>query len=90
MKVVKHMAEEGQIAVRNLRRGARHELEALEKDGDLSEDELERAEKELDKLTHAHEAEIDRPSRPRKTSCSRTDGFRQALPRPRTGRRRAV
>ena len=46
-------------ALRNLRRAARHELEALEKDGDLSEDELARAEKELDKLIHAHEAEID-------------------------------
>ena len=32
----------------------------LEKDGDVSEDELARAEKELDKLTHAHEAEIDK------------------------------
>ena len=29
------------------------------KDGDATEDELARAEKELDKLTHAHEAEID-------------------------------
>ena len=57
VKVVKHMAEEGKVALRNLRRAARHELEALEKDGDLSEDELARAEKELDKLIHAQEAE---------------------------------
>ena len=53
------MAEDGRVAVRNLRRDARHDLEGLEKDGDLSEDELERAEKELDKITHAQEAEID-------------------------------
>ncbi len=60
VKMVKHMAEEGRVAVRNLRRAARHDLEALEKDGDISSDELERAEKELDKVTQDHVAEIDR------------------------------
>ena len=59
VKMVKHMAEEGRVAVRNLRRAARHDLEALEKDGDISSDELERAEKELEKVTHAQVAEID-------------------------------
>ena len=59
VKVVKGMAEDGRIAVRNVRRSGRQELEAFEKDGDLSEDELARAEKELDKITHASEAEID-------------------------------
>ena len=59
MKVVKHMAEEGKVALRNQRRATRHELDKLEKDGELSKDELERAEKELDKLIHAHEAQID-------------------------------
>lgn len=59
VKIVKGMAEDGRIAVRNLRRSGRQELEALEKDGDLSEDELTRAEKELDKATQAAEAEID-------------------------------
>ena len=58
--MVKHKAEEGRVAVRNLRRAARHDLEALEKDGDISVDELERAEKDLDKITHDHVAEIDR------------------------------
>ena len=53
------MAEDGRISVRNLRRSGRQELEAFEKDGDLSEDELARAEKELDKITQAAEAEID-------------------------------
>jgi ribosome recycling factor len=60
VKVIKHKAEDGRVAVRNVRRGARHELEALEHDGDMSSDELERAEKELEKLTHEHVAEIDR------------------------------
>jgi ribosome recycling factor len=60
VKVVKHKAEEARVAIRNLRRSARHDLEALEKDGDISSDELDRAEKEMDKLTAEHVAEIDR------------------------------
>lgn len=59
VKIVKGMAEDGRIAVRNLRRSGRQELEAFEKDGELSEDELARAEKGLDKVTQAAEAEID-------------------------------
>ncbi len=58
VKVVKNMAEEGRIAIRNARRDARKELEAVQKDGDMSEDDLVRAEKELDKRTQAYEAEI--------------------------------
>jgi ribosome recycling factor len=60
VKVVKSMAEDGRIAIRNLRRAARHDLDALIKDEDLPEDDITRAEKELDKLTHAYEAEIDK------------------------------
>lgn len=60
VRVVKGMAEDGRIAIRNLRRTARHEFEALEKEGDITEDEVVRAEKELDRLTHAQEAEIDK------------------------------
>jgi len=63
VKLVKSMAEDGRVAVRNLRRSSRHDLEQLEKDGDVSEDELQRAEKELDKITHAQEAEIDQALR---------------------------
>jgi ribosome recycling factor len=59
VKMVKTMAEEGKVAIRNLRRAARHDLEALEKDGDMSADDLERAEKELDKLTASQTAVID-------------------------------
>jgi ribosome recycling factor len=59
VRIVKGMAEEGRIAVRNLRRAGRQELEAFQKDGELSEDELARAEKGLDKVTQAAEAEID-------------------------------
>ena len=60
VKVVRHKAEEGRVAARNVRREARKELEGLEKDGDISADDLERAEPELAKLTHEYIAEIDR------------------------------
>ena len=59
VKVVKHLAEDGRIAVRNLRRDARKALETSEKAGEISADELERAEKELEKITHEHVESID-------------------------------
>jgi ribosome recycling factor len=59
VKVVRHQAEEGRVAVRNVRRHARHELEALEKAGELSRDELDRIEKDLEKATHEVVAEVD-------------------------------
>ena len=60
VKVAHGKAEDGRVAVRNLRRAARKDLEALEKDGDISSDDLERAEKELERVTHEYVAEIDR------------------------------
>lgn len=60
VRVVRNMAEDGRIAVRNVRRSGRGDLGDLEKDGDISSDEQERAEKELDKLTQRHVEEIDR------------------------------
>jgi ribosome recycling factor len=60
VKLVKHKGEEARVAIRNLRRAARHDLEALERDGDISSDELERAEKDMERLTAEHIAEIDR------------------------------
>ncbi len=59
VKVVRHRAEEGRVAVRNARRHARHELEGLEKDGEISKDDLDRSEKDLEKRTHEVVAEID-------------------------------
>ena len=58
--MVKGMAEDGRVAVRNLRRSARHDLDGLVKESDVPEDDITRATKELDRLTHAHEAEIDK------------------------------
>jgi ribosome recycling factor len=60
VRVVKQKAEDGRVQIRNQRRAARQELEALEKDGELSEDDLRRAEAELDKVTQSREAEIDK------------------------------
>src|SRR6202167_2199389 len=60
VKVVRHKAEEAKVAVRNLRRSGRHELDTLEHDGDMSSDELERVEKDLDKLTQEMVTAIDK------------------------------
>jgi ribosome recycling factor len=59
IKVAHHRAEEGRVAVRNVRRHAKEELEAMQKGGSMSEDDLKRAEKDLQKETDAHVAEID-------------------------------
>jgi len=59
VKVVKNMAEDGRVAVRNLRRETRKTLEHAEKQGEISADDLERAEKELEKITHDHTESID-------------------------------
>jgi ribosome recycling factor len=60
VKVVKGKAEDGRVAVRNARRAARHELDAMQKDGELSSDELERVERDLDKITQEQVAAIDK------------------------------
>jgi len=60
VKVVKNMAEDGRIALRNVRRDARKALETAEKAGDISKDDLERAEKELEKLAHDNVEAIDK------------------------------
>jgi ribosome recycling factor len=59
VKQVHHRAEEGRVAVRNVRRHAKDEMEKLEREGGISEDELVRAEKELQKLTDRFVAEVD-------------------------------
>jgi ribosome recycling factor len=47
------------VAVRNVRRHSKEDLERLKKDGEISEDDLNRAEKALQKLTDQHIARID-------------------------------
>lgn len=59
IKVVRGMAEDGRIAIRNSRRSARSDLDKMKKDGDAPEDTIDRAEKRVDELTQEHEGEID-------------------------------
>jgi ribosome recycling factor len=58
-KLVHHRGEEGRVAVRNIRRHSKDELEKLEREGAISEDDLVRAERELQKLTDKHISDID-------------------------------
>ena len=60
VKRVKGMAEDGKVAVRNARRDARKALESMAKAGTISDDDVTRAEKDLDRLTHATEGDIDK------------------------------
>ncbi len=59
VKVARGMAEDGRIALRNVRREARKTLETAERDGEISADDLERAEKELEKVTHENVEHVD-------------------------------
>jgi ribosome recycling factor len=60
VKIVKNMAEDGRVAVRNIRRDARKHLDASEKAAEISANELERAEKEIERITHEHVEMIDK------------------------------
>ncbi len=58
-KMAKDRAEDGRVAVRNVRRHSKETLERLQHDGEISEDELRRAEKELQRLTDQSVVEVD-------------------------------
>lgn len=59
IKVARNKAEDARIAVRNVRRKAKEELDRIVKDGEAGEDDGRRGEKELDDLTHRFVAQID-------------------------------
>jgi ribosome recycling factor len=59
VKLVKQMAEEGRVAVRNVRRDAIKHLEDLVKNGDVGDDEERAAESRVQKLTDEHTTRID-------------------------------
>lgn len=59
VKVAHKHAEEGRVAIRNIRREAKEMIEQLEEDGDVSEDDSKRGLEELQKLTDKVIAEID-------------------------------
>jgi ribosome recycling factor len=59
VKVVRHIAEEGRVAIRNIRRDVMHDLRELKSAGDAGEDDEKRAEQELQKVTDARVKELD-------------------------------
>jgi len=59
IKLARSKAEDGRVAVRNLRRTAKQALERLEKDGDVGKDDVTGAEKRLDGITKSHTDTID-------------------------------
>lgn len=59
IKVARHKGEEAKVAIRNIRRRAKEELDRFVKDGEIGEDEGRRAEKELEDITHRHVVHVD-------------------------------
>ena len=59
VRVARHKGEEAKVAVRNVRRKAKEELDRIVRDGEAGEDEGRRAEKELEELTHKYVAHLD-------------------------------
>ena len=59
IKVARHKAEEGRVSIRNIRRHAKEHLDRMAKDGEVGEDDVVRAEKELEKVTHSYVEQVD-------------------------------
>jgi ribosome recycling factor len=59
IKLARTKAEDSKIAIRNIRRHAKDRLERFGKDGDAGEDDVHRAEKLLEDLTHSYVAQVD-------------------------------
>ena len=59
IKVARAKAEDGRIAIRNIRRHAKEALDKLAKDGESGKDDVDRAEKELEKTTHRYVESVD-------------------------------
>ena len=59
IKVAGHKAEDAKVSIRNIRRHAKDTLDKMVKDGESGEDEVRRAEKELDETTQRYVATVD-------------------------------
>jgi ribosome recycling factor len=59
IKIARHKAEDSRVSIRNIRRHAKDSLDKLVKGGDAGEDEVRRAERELEDLTHTYVAQVD-------------------------------
>lgn len=59
IKLAKHKAEEARVSIRNVRRHAKDALDKMAKDGEVGEDDVRRAEKHLDDITHKNVEHVD-------------------------------
>jgi ribosome recycling factor len=59
IKVAHRKAEDSRVSIRNIRRHAKDSLDKMIKSGDAGEDEVRRAERELEDLTHTYVAQVD-------------------------------
>ena len=59
VKIARHKAEDSRVSIRNIRRHAKDSLDKLVKGGEAGEDEVRRAERELEDLTHRYVAQVD-------------------------------
>jgi ribosome recycling factor len=59
IKVARHKAEDARISIRNVRRHVKDALDKLVKDGEAGEDEVHRAEKQLEDVTHRYVGQVD-------------------------------
>ena len=59
IKVLHKKAEEHRVALRNVRRDANEELKRMEKAGEVSEDDIHRAQEQIQKLTDKHAEQVD-------------------------------
>ena len=59
IKTAKHKAEDSRVAIRNISRHAKDSLDKMVKAGDAGEDDVRRAQGELDELTHTYVAQVD-------------------------------
>lgn len=59
IKVAKNKAEEARVSIRNIRRHAKDQLDRMQKEGEAGEDDIRRAEKHLDDVTHKQVEHID-------------------------------
>jgi ribosome recycling factor len=59
VKLAKTKGEDAKVSIRNVRRKAKEELDRIQKDGEAGEDEVGRAEKELQNITDRYVAQVD-------------------------------
>jgi ribosome recycling factor len=59
VKLAKTKGEDAKVSIRNVRRKAKEELDRIQKDGEAGEDEVVRAEKELQNVTDRYVAQVD-------------------------------